>query len=85
MKKVYYIWVYDPRSTEYHYEGREYIDYSKGAFLSKEVAEGVRDFMRMFQEKDDPCTFSVRELELHEEATMDEWMEAKGPGARRAG
>ncbi len=42
MKKVYYIWVWDPRSTEYSFEGREFIDISKGAFLSKEVAQEVK-------------------------------------------
>ena len=84
MKQVYYIWISEPESSR-HPEGREYIDYSKGAFLSKEVAEGIRDFMRMFQEEGDDAYISVRELELHEEATLDEWMAVKGPGARRTG
>jgi hypothetical protein len=83
--KIYYIWVHDPRSTEYAFEGREYIDISKGAFTSKEVAEQIILGMQMFQEKGDPCTFSVRELELHSEETFAEWMATNGPGARRTG
>jgi hypothetical protein len=85
MKKVYYIWVWDPRSTDHSFDGREFIDSSKGAFLNKEVAEEIINGMRMFQDVDDPCTFSVRELNLNEEATFEEWMENKGPGRRRAG
>lgn len=85
MKKIYFIHVYDPRSTEYALEGREYIDYSKGAFLDEEVAKNILGMMRMFMEVDDPCQFSIRSMELHEEATFDEWMEHKGPGKRKAG
>lgn len=84
MKKIYFIHVYDPRSTEYHFEGREFIDYSKGAFLDEEVAKNILAMMQMFQEVDDPSTFSIRSMELHEEASFDEWMETKGPGKRKA-
>ena len=83
--KVFYIWVHDPRSSEYHFEGQEYIDTSKGAFASKEVADEIILAMRMFQRTDNPCTFSVRPLELHTEETFDEWMQNKGPGAQRTG
>ena len=84
MKKVYLIHVSEPPS-DHNFEGRDFYDISKGGFTSKEVAEGVRDFMRMFQEVGDESRFTVRELELHEEATLEEWMAAKGPGVRRTG
>ena len=82
MRKVYYIWISEDPSTR-HPDGIEYIDSSKGAFTSKEVAEGIRDFMRLFQEEGDRSYISVRELSLYEEATLDEWMEKHGPGAQK--
>lgn len=78
-KKVYVIRYYDPRSTEYHFNGREDIVWDKGVFTSKEVAEEVKKGMEMFQEVGDPTTFSVRELKLHEDATFDEWMDNNAP------
>ena len=37
------------------------------------------------QEVGDETIFNVREMELHEEANLDEWIAAKGPGRRKAG
>jgi uncharacterized protein with NAD-binding domain and iron-sulfur cluster len=84
MKKVYYIHVSDPRSSEYHPEGQEYIDYSKGAFLDEEVAKNILGMMQLFQEKGDECRYSIRSLELHEETSFDDWMDNKGPSSERA-
>ncbi len=83
MKKIHYIQVHDPRGDEYNPEGREYIDYSKGAFLDEEVAKNILGMMQLFQEKGDPCRFSIRSLELHEETSFDEWMDNKGPSSPR--
>jgi hypothetical protein len=40
--------------------------------------------MRMFQRKGDETGYSIREMEIHDEPTLDAWMAAKGPGAQRA-
>ena len=86
-KTVYLIKVYDPRPTEYSFEGREYFDYSKGAFTSKEVAEEVLNGMRLFQEKDDPTTYRVVPFKLNEESSFEEWMDNNAPWrkGRKAG
>lgn len=66
-KQVYVIRYHDPRSTEYHFEGREDICWDKGVFVDRDVAEMVKGFMEMFKEVGDPTTFSVRPLDLNEE------------------
>ena len=76
--KIYMIRYYDPRTER---EGTD----MKGVYTSRDVAENIKDMMRMFAEVGDETTYSIREMELHEEATFDEWMAAKGPGAKRAG
>lgn len=79
---IYLIHISEPPSAR-HFDGLEYFDHSKGAFTSKETAEGIRDFMRMFQEVGDESHISVREFDLHDEATLDDWMANHGPGAQR--
>lgn len=81
--KVYLIHVSNPTPSEYHPYGQEYIDHSKGAFTSKETAEGVLNMMRMFQEVEDETRYSVREYDLRHEATLEDWIENHGPGAKR--
>ena len=38
-----------------------------------------------FQEEGDRSYISVRELNLYEEATLDDWMANHGPGAQKTG
>lgn len=76
MNKIYMIHCYDP-ATE-----REFID-MKGVYTAREVAEGVMGMMSLFQAKGDETEYSIRAMEVHEEADLDAWIAAKGPGAKR--
>lgn len=80
-KTIYTLHYWDPSLD---FEGREWDD--PRVFESKEVAEGVRDGILMFQEVGSELQVSVRTKELYTEATFSEWLDAHGPGAnRRAG
>lgn len=81
---VFMIHVWDPRSTEYHFNGREYYAETKGVFLSREVAEQVANGMRMFQEVGDESTYTVREFKVNPEGTFSEFLDNNLPG-RKAG
>jgi hypothetical protein len=81
-REIYFIQAWDPRSTEYHPEGREYVVLSKGAFVSKEVAQEVINGIRMFQEIGDETTYSVRTLRLDENTTFEGWLDDNLPGRR---
>jgi hypothetical protein len=78
MNKVYMIHYFNP-DTE-----REGID-MRGVYTSRDVAEGIMGMKRMFQRVGDETIYSIREMEIHEEADFDAWMKAKGPGAQKAG
>ena len=74
MATIYVIHYYDPRSSEYHLNGREDVCWDKGAFTDKGVAEEVANGIRMFQEEGDPTTYSVRPLDLHEDTDFGTWV-----------
>jgi len=84
-KKAYVIHYHDPRSSEYHYDGREDICWDKGVFTDKEVATQVMNGIRMFQAKGDETTYRVRELPLHEDTDFGTWVSRELGKARRAG
>jgi hypothetical protein len=79
MKKAYVIHYSDPRSTEYHFEGREDICWDKGIFTNREVAEQVMNGIEMFKEVGDPTYYSIREINLHEDCSFEEWLDNNAP------
>lgn len=82
MKSVYLIRFHDPRSTEYHPEGRDDFCWGKGVFTSREVAEFARGGMEMFQEVGDETTYRVIELKFNPEDTVSEWLDNNLPGRK---
>jgi len=74
-KTVYTLHYWDPETDEEWQDRR--------VFTSREVADGVRNGIRMFQDKGDRTEVQVRTAELFEEETFDEWFGTHGPGANR--